>query len=105
MAKAENENRYDPIHLAWMVKKVALLGRGLGLAGKPDSPSRRAGWGLGSLTFVISWPTSFTIRTSRMGSLRARLSWSVSAPPTQGRRRRSQPECRKARYHDFHNAG
>ena len=41
MAKAENENRRDPIHLVWMVKKVPKLDRALGLAGRPYSPCRR----------------------------------------------------------------
>ena len=52
-----------------MVKKVAWLHRRLALAGQPDSPSRQAGWGLRLFAFVASCPTSFTIRTSRMGSL------------------------------------
>jgi hypothetical protein len=69
MAKVENENRHDPIQLAWMVKEVAWPNRGLGLAGQPDSPSRQAGWGLGSVAFVASWTTFFTIRANRMGSL------------------------------------
>ena len=42
MAKAEDENRRDPIHLVWMVKKVPKLDRALGLAGRPYSPCRRA---------------------------------------------------------------
>jgi hypothetical protein len=70
MARGGSRNRHDPIHLAWMVKKVAWLARERGLAGQPDSPSRRAGWGLGQLVFVASLPTFFTIRASRMGSKR-----------------------------------
>ncbi len=31
MAKMENKNQHDPIHLVWMVKKVVWLDRGLGL--------------------------------------------------------------------------
>jgi hypothetical protein len=68
MAKAENENRHDPIQLAWMVKEVSWLYRALALAGQPDSPSRQAGWGLRFFALVASFPTSFTIRASRMGS-------------------------------------
>jgi hypothetical protein len=69
LAKAESENGNDPIQLAWMVKEVDWLDRGLGQTGQPDSPSRQAGWGLGYLVFVASLPISFTIRASRMGSL------------------------------------
>src|SRR5277367_2155715 len=68
--KVENKSQCNPIHLVWMVKKVAWLDWESTLARQPDSPSRQAGWGLGFFAFVASWPTFFTIRASRMGSLR-----------------------------------
>ena len=69
MANKENHNVYDPIHLAWMVKEAAWLGRCPGLAVLPDPPSRQAGWGHSRFAFHVSWPAFFTIRASRIGSL------------------------------------
>ena len=57
MAKAENENRRDPIHLVWMVKKVPKLDRALGLAGRPYSPCRQGSILLAG-TANISGPSS-----------------------------------------------
>src|SRR5580658_6778083 len=59
----------------WMVKEVAWLDRGLGLAGQPDSPSTPAsgypaGWGLGWRVFVASSPTFFTIQQAGWGRSR-----------------------------------
>ena len=78
MAKVENEVRHGPIHLAWMVKKVARLCSGIALAAQPDSPSRQAGWGLGPFAFLASRPTLFTIRASRMGPRGDKIAWATS---------------------------
>ncbi len=69
MARTDKKKTNDPHGLVPWVKEVVRLRRENGLAGQPDSPSRRAGWGLILNAVGASCPTSFTIQASWMGSL------------------------------------
>ncbi len=54
------------------------------LAGQPDSPSRRAGWGLILNAVGASCPISFTIQASWMGSLPDLCVTTSRLPPANG---------------------
>ncbi len=66
------------------VKEVLRLRRENGLAGQPDSPSRRAGWGLILNAVGASCPISFTIQASWMGSLPDLCVTTSRLPPANG---------------------